>query len=434
MSLLPALRRRTRLIALVPLAALLLTACAHEEVVVVRTTVTPGQPSSAVGGGVAQPSSDAPSTVGSAQPTSKGPGLAAQIQVISNPEFGKKDIGPNDPISVTVFSGTISAMKVEASDGTPVAGEVSADKTIFTVKDRLAYGLTYNFAGTATAPDGTTKKIGGKLSTVNPADTVRTAVQIPEGGTVGVGAPISVTFCPAVQDKAAAQKALEVTTDKKDIPGSWGWLADEEFSAGEGVCSQAHYRTKDYWPANTKVKLTANLSGVNYGNGWGREDLVRNFTIGRSLIMRAEVSTMRLVVMKDGAVFRNYKASYGKESVPGRTTVSGIHIVQKTYPTFKMCNPAYGYCNLLERWAIRINNNGEFIHENEKVEQAGLLGVQNVSHGCINLGGVDAKELYDTVIYGDPVEVSGTSVQISAKDYIYDWGYSWDEWQTLSAL
>ncbi|MEJ7651269.1 MAG: Ig-like domain-containing protein [Nakamurella sp.] len=434
MSLLPALRRRTRLIALVPLAAVLLTACGNEEVVVIRTTVTPGQTSSAGDGGVAQPSSDAPSTAGSPQPTSKGSGLAGQIRVIANPEFGKKDIGPNDPISVTVFSGTISAMKVEAGDGTPIAGEVSADKTTFTVKDRLAYGLTYTFAGTATAPDGTTKKIGGKLSTVDPADTVRTAVQIPEGGTVGVGAPISVTFCPAVQDKAAAQKALEVTTDKKDIPGSWGWLADEEFSAGEGVCSQVHYRPKDYWPANTKVKLTANLLGVNYGNGWGREDLVRNFTVGRSLVMKAEVSTMRLVVIKDGSVFRNYKASYGKESVPGRTTVSGIHIVQKTYPTFKMCNPTYGYCNLLEKWAIRINNNGEFIHENEKVEQAGLLGVQNVSHGCINLGGVDAKELYDMVIYGDPVEVSGTSVQISPKDYIYDWGYTWDEWQTLSAL
>lgn len=434
MSFLPALRRRTRLIALVPLTAVLLTACGSEEVVVVRTTVTPGQTSGGVVGGVAQPSSDAPSTAANAQPTSKESGLAAAIRVIANPEFGKKDIGPNDPISITVFSGTISAMKVDASDGTPVTGEVSADKTTFTVKDRLAYGLTYTFVGTATAPDGTTKKIGGKLSTVDPADTVRAAVQIPEGGTVGVAAPIAVTFCPAIQDKAAAQKALEVTADKKDIPGSWGWLADEEFSAGEGVCSQVHYRTKDYWPANTKVELTANLSGVNYGNGWGREDLVRHFTVGRSLVMKAEVSTMRLVVMKDGAVFRNYKVSYGKESVPGRTTVSGIHIVQKKYPTFKMCNPQYGYCNLLEKWAIRINNNGEFIHENEKVEQSGLLGVQNVSHGCINMGGVDAKELYDMVVYGDPVEVSGTSVQISPKDYVYDWGYSWDEWQTLSEL
>ena len=33
-------------------------------------------------------------------------------------------------------------------------------------------------------------------------------------------------------------------------------------------------------------------------------------------------------------------------------------------------------------------------------------------------------------IYGDPVEVTGTSVPLSEADGdIYDWAYSWDEWQ-----
>lgn len=433
MSSLSGMRARASHLALIAVAALTLTACGGTESVVVRVTVTPGQSTSA--GDIAQPTSQGPSSVssGSADPSSAGQGLASAIRVIANPEFGSKDIAPNEPVSVTVFSGQISAMTVEANDGTPVEGTVSEDKTTFTLNDRLDYGLTYTFKGSATAPDGTTKAISGKLSTVNPKETIRAAVQIPEGGTVGVGAPIVVTFCPAIQDKAAAQQALEVTTEGKTVEGAWGWVADEAFSS-DTVCSQAHYRPKEYWPANTKVTLQANLKGVDYGNGWGREDFTRKFTIGRSFVMQAEVSTMRLVVIRDGAVFRNYKVSYGKESEPGRTTVSGIHIVQEKYPTYRMCNPQFDYCNLLERWAIRINNNGEFIHENEKVEKAGLLGVQNVSHGCINMGGADARELYGMVIYGDPVEVTGTSVQMSEKDYVYDWSYSWDEWQTLSAL
>ena len=35
---------------------------------------------------------------------------------------------------------------------------------------------------------------------------------------------------------------------------------------------------------------------------------------------------------------------------------------------------------------------------------------------------------------GDPVIVTGTSVPLSAADGdVYDWTYSWDEWQGLSA-
>ena len=35
---------------------------------------------------------------------------------------------------------------------------------------------------------------------------------------------------------------------------------------------------------------------------------------------------------------------------------------------------------------------------------------------------------------GDPVDVTGTEVKMSPKDYIYDWAYTYEEWKTLSAL
>ena len=58
-----------------------------------------------------------------------------------------------------------------------------------------------------------------------------------------------------------------------------------------------------------------------------------------------------------------------------------------------------------------------------------------MTHGCVNLSPADAKAYYDTVQYGDPVEVTGTPVKLSAQDGdIWDWTLSWDEWTGLSAL
>ena len=61
--------------------------------------------------------------------------------------------------------------------------------------------------------------------------------------------------------------------------------------------------------------------------------------------------------------------SYGR-SDSGRDTRSGIHLVQKCAgrsPTeYEMCNAAFGYCGVKVTWPVRINNNGEFIHENDR--------------------------------------------------------------------
>ena len=38
-------------------------------------------------------------------------------------------------------------------------------------------------------------------------------------------------------------------------------------------------------------------------------------------------------------------------------------------------------------------------------------------------------------MFGDPVEVTGSSVQLTAEDGdIYDWAITWDQWKGMSAL
>ncbi|MBM9466535.1 L,D-transpeptidase [Nakamurella leprariae] len=357
---------------------------------------------------------------------------AAGPRVAATPRFGSTDLAPNDPITVTVFAGTITELDMVADDGVPVAGELSADDASWTSTDRLAYDTEYTVTGTATGVGGVTTPISGTFSTVDPERYNRAVFNIPSGTTVGVAAPLIVVFDEPVQDKAAAQAAFTVETDKGAIEGSWGWLQDEDIQGTGTRQSIVHFRPAQYWPAYTQVHFEADLAGVDLGDTWGLEDLSSDFTIGRAQVVTADVSTFRMVVTVDGVVTENYPVSYGKESVPGRNTVSGIHVVTEKHPEFEMCNQQYDYCGLKEKWAVRINNNGEFIHENPN--SIPYLGKQNVSHGCINMGPGDAQRYYDSALYGDPVEVSGTGVEMSEKDYIYDWAYTYEEWRALSAL
>jgi len=369
---------------------------------------------------------------GSQAPASSSAGLNSKVRVSAKPKFGTTDVAPNDPVTVTIFSAKIKDLTVTADDGTAVTGTISEDQATWSLAQRLAYNTTYTFNGTAVDAAGAESPFTGTLATVKPDKTIRASFQIPSGTTVGVAAPVIITFAEPVEDKAAAQQSFKLTTDKGDIPGSWGWLQDEDIQ-GTGVKqSMAHFRPAEFWPGYTNVHAEANLRGVDLGSGWGQEDIVTDFTVGRSQIVQADVNSFRMVVLVDGAITKNYPVSYGKESVPGRATVSGIHVVTEKYPEFEMCNPEFDYCNLKEKWAVRINNNGEFIHENALTTP--YLGKENVSHGCVNMGVGDAEDYYNSAIYGDPVVVTNTGVPMTEKDALYDWIYSFADWQNLSAL
>jgi lipoprotein-anchoring transpeptidase ErfK/SrfK len=438
-------RRLAGIAALVAIVGLVGSACSAgtEVVTVTVTSDQPGESSAAVVAPVLSPSvaasSKAPTSSVPSTPTLPG----SNIRITADPAFGSKNVAPNNPLVIVVFAAKITAATLRGNDGRTIAGSVSSDKATWTSTARMNYDTVYSFDGTATGNDGKVTTITGKIATVKPAATLRASVQIPNGDTVGVGASVIVTFSGVVTNRAAAEKALKLTSSAgSKVQGNWGWLQDEQIQKGGPVQSQVHWRptsspvsgTTPFWPANTTVHLEADLKGVDYGGGlWGREDITSDFSIGRSQIVIADANTHRLIITVDNKVVKNYAVSYGKESVPGRATVNGIHIVTEKFPTFSMCNPQFDYCNALEKWAVRINNNGEFIHENLKARAA--FGIENVSHGCVNMGEPDAKDFYDSSMYGDPVVVTDTGgPQMTEKDSIYDWIYSPADWRALSAL
>jgi lipoprotein-anchoring transpeptidase ErfK/SrfK len=332
---------------------------------------------------------------------------------------------PTQPARVSVVDGTLDAVTLTGPKG-PVAGTLAADKKSWTSTDKLAYGVTYTWGGSAKAVDGTAVPLAGTFATRPPSKKIRGTINIGDGRTVGVAAPIRIQFNGHVADRAAAEQALSVETSAP-VEGAWGWLPDE------GGGSRVDWRPKVYWPAHTKVTVTAKLGGVPYGGDTvGAADFSSTFSIGDAQVVKADVNSFRMVVLRNGEKVLDVPASYGLGSDPERNTRSGVHVVSEKFTDKRMVSERYGY-DLVEKWAVRISNNGEFIHANPASTAA--QGSANVTHGCVNLSSDNAKAYYDMAQYGDPVEVTGTPVPLAARDGdIWDWTLSWEQWKKLSAL
>ncbi|GEL20362.1 L,D-transpeptidase [Pseudonocardia asaccharolytica] len=357
------------------------------------------------------------------------PAPAVVAPPLLQPADGTADVSPSALVRAETGAGTLRGVGLTDAEGVAVPGTLSPDQRQWTTTAPLDYDSTYTWSGSAVAPDGTSVPLTGTFHTVAPTKLVKARTNIGDGQTVGIAAPIEVRFNRHLDDaaKATAERALSVQTSVP-VLGGWAWLPD----TAQG--SRVHWRPAEYWTPGATVRMTARLFGLDLGDaGFGAADLTSEFTIGRSQIVKADVNSHRLVVIRDGQQVMDLPASYGLGSDPNRVTRSGIHIVMGKAETVLMSNPAYGYVNLPEHWAVRISNNGEFIHANPASIWA--QGERNVTHGCINLSTKNARDYFATALYGDPVEVTGSSVALSAADGDnYDWTIPWEQWRSMSAL
>jgi lipoprotein-anchoring transpeptidase ErfK/SrfK len=338
-----------------------------------------------------------------------------------------KDVAPTAPISVEVRDGWFQRVALTNAAGKVVAGALNRDRTVYTISEPLGYDATYTWSGSAVGHDGKAIPVAGKLTTVAPTKTIGGAFQLGDGQTVGVAAPIIIQFDSPISDKAAVERALTVTTEPP-VEGCWAWLPDEV----QG--SRVHWRTREYYPAGTNVKVDAKLYGLKFGDGaYGEQDISLQFEVGRRQVVKAEVSSHRIKVVRDEGVIMDFPCSYGEADKARNVTRNGIHVVSEKYADFYMSNPAAGYSHVHERWAVRISNNGEFIHANPM--SSGAQGNSNVTNGCINLSTSDAEQYFGSAMYGDPVEVTGSSIELSYSDGdLWDWAVDWDTWVSMSAL
>jgi lipoprotein-anchoring transpeptidase ErfK/SrfK len=345
---------------------------------------------------------------------------------------GSADVSPLVPLEISVTHGKLGDVTLVDGEGSAVPGAVAAgaaaDTVVFTPEAPLAYGTQYKLTASAANEDKKETTASSSFSTVSPGTLSTPSIGPLDGTTVGVGMPVRVYFDEPVTDKAAVESHLQVTTSTP-TDGVWSWLNN----------SEVHFRPSTYWPPNTQVTLDANLYGVDFGDGiWGEKNRRVSFSVGAKHVSVVDAASHMMDVYDGDQLVQTFPMSAGSELNPTR---NGAHVVTQSYrnitmdsSTFGLAVDAPGGYRADVEYAVRISNNGEFVHGAPwSVDQQGN---SNVSHGCINLSTERAAWFFQFSQPGDVVEVrNSVGPTLSAADGdIYDWAIPWDQWQAGSAL
>jgi lipoprotein-anchoring transpeptidase ErfK/SrfK len=364
---------------------------------------------------------------------------AAPARLLISPRNGAAGQAVSTPVTVKAVGGTMTTVTLRNADGATVKGAFNADRTAWTSAEPLGYDKSYSVSAVAANADGKTVKGTSAFTTVQPRTLTLPYLFPGNGGgpkTVGVGQPVQVRFDEPIADKAAAEKALTVTTSPH-VDGAWHWFSDQV----------AHWRPRTYWKPGTKVTVKAAVYGVHVGDDvYGQEDVTSSFTIGQSKIFTIDDRSHLGVVRINGKVVKTgvpvSMGRGGKYTVDGTTiyftTQSGPHIVAEKYPVKRMTSASYGlpkdtplgYDENISL-AIRISPDGEFLHSAPWSVWA--QGKQNVSHGCVNLSPANAQWFYSNFATGDVVDIKNTGVDLPFAAGYNEWNVSWAKWLAGSA-
>ncbi len=368
----------------------------------------------------------ATSTTTTAAPTPTTP----PVKWVTTPRSGAKSVAVDTRVSARTEDGTLTkaSLSYVSKKGEKVSVDGWLESGTWTASDLLEPGVKYTFDLRATDEAGREKRTKRSFTTADLTldDQIWTKVY-PDGGTVGIGMPVIVTFDLPVVDKATFEKHMEVTS-KPAQEGSWYWLSSRE----------AHWRPKKYWIPGTKVHVEARLNGVPAGGGrWGEQTVITDFTVGRSVIAKVNLDTHMMDVVISGKKAKTIPVSGGR---PGWETRSGVKVIMAKYVDFTMKAESIGlkegdkdyYEDVEVKRALQITHSGEFLHSAPwSVPQQGR---DNVSHGCVGMSDSNSIWLYDNMRVGDVVETVGTEKPMTMGNGYADWNLSWSAWQKGSAL
>lgn len=364
-----------------------------------------------------------PSASASPSPTETA---AEPATLTVTPEPDADDVRPDTPVVVTAAGGRLSEVAVASADGAVVEGETSLDGKTWTSTTSLAPQTTYTVAATAVNPDAKPTSFDGSFSTLVPKDVETASFQPKDGWNVGVGMPVIVHFDAAVQDRAAVEERLLVTSSPK-VEGAWRWLDDK----------QAQWRPREFWTPGTTVTLEADLSGIEVAPDiWGVKAEPATFTVGSAMVSTVDISDHTMTVTSGGEVLRTIPITTGKK---GFATRNGTKVIISRESEHQMDAATTGiepddpeYYNLNVEYAMRLTWTGEFIHA--APWSVGSQGSANVSHGCTGMSTENARWLMANSKVGDVVNFVNGSRELEQDNGWTAWNSSFEDWAEGSAL
>jgi len=340
-------------------------------------------------------------------------GAAAQVSI--TPSNGSAHVHPNRGVTVTVAHGKLQDVKVVTGHD-PSAGTLSQNGTVWHSLWPLRVGTHYTVTATAVGTNGKTVVATSSFGTLRPAQTFQASTILGQQ-TYGVGIPIMIDFNTAVDPRfrANVERAIEIKSSKP-VVGAWEW----DTQCGSAVVC-LNFRTRQYWPQNTKVSFDAHFNGAEVAPGvYGTANLSQSFRIGASLIGLTSTRDHVTRIYWHNKLYQKWPDSTG---MPGDDTADGTYLtIEKANPTL-MSGP--GYKNVPVYWSVRFTWSGNYYHS--APWSLGQQGFINVSHGCVNLSPTNAEWWYVRSNPGDPITITGSPVAGQWDDGYTQWFLSWKQ-------
>jgi len=338
---------------------------------------------------------------------------------------GAVGVTVDQPVTVSAEDGVLGAVTMTTADGEPVAGVLSPDGLSWSTTEQLDYNERYTLTASSLGLGGqTSRKM--TFQTHSPQNLTMPYVLPADGETVGIGQPVAVQFDENIPDRAAAEKAITVTTNPP-VDGAFYWLSNRE----------VRWRPATYWKPGTTVDVKVNTYGVDLGDGlFGQDNAATRFTIGDEVIATADDTTKTLTVRVNGEVVKTMPISMGENSTP---TNNGIYIIGDRFSHMVMDSSTYGVPSNAPNgyrtevdFATQMSYSGIYVHA--APWSVGSQGYSNVSHGCLNVSTSNAQWFYNNTKRGDIVEVVNTvGSTLPGVDGLGDWNIPWEQWRAGNA-
>jgi lipoprotein-anchoring transpeptidase ErfK/SrfK len=346
-------------------------------------------------------------------------------KLMASVKDGAVDVSVDQPVTVTAQGGVLGSVTMVNQAGVQVDGKFSPDRVTWSTSEPLGYNKRYTLTAQSLGLAGVITETM-TFKTHSPANLTMPYLLPNDGEVVGVGQPIAVRFDENIPNRAAAERAIKVTT-VPPVEGAFYWLNNRE----------VRWRPEHYWAPGTKVDVAVNTYGVDLGDGlFGQENLTTHFTIGDEVIATADDDTKTLTVRRNGEVIKSIPISMGKSSTP---TNNGTYIIGDRYARLIMDSSTYGvpsnspngYRTEVD-WATQMSYSGIYVHS--APWSVGSQGYSNTSHGCLNVSPSNAKWFYNNTKRGDIVEVINTvGSPLPGTDGLGDWNIPWSQWKAGNA-